>query len=196
DCQTSETILVNAAILLDVDLGADQSIELGTSTTLQAVVNVPVDSILSVAWTPPFDTSECPECLTQTVAPFVSTTYSVEVVSYNGCSDRDKMIVLVDRRRYVYVPNIFTPNGDGENDLFSIFARPGTVSKIKSLLLFDRWGEAVYTLYDFVPNDPALGWGGTLGGKAMNPGVFAWVMEVEFVDGVTETFAGDVTLMR
>ncbi|MBK7937563.1 MAG: gliding motility-associated C-terminal domain-containing protein [Lewinellaceae bacterium] len=196
DCETSETILVNAAVLLDVDLGDDQSIELGTSTILQAVVNVPLDSILSVAWTPPFDTSECPGCLTQTVAPFVSTTYSVEVVAQNGCTDRDKIIVAVDRRRYLYIPNIFSPNGDGSNDLFSIQARPGTVSKIKSLQLFDRWGEAVYTLYDFVPNDPAIGWGGKFGSQQMNPGVFAWVMEVEFIDGVIETFAGDVTLMR
>ncbi|HRI59113.1 MAG TPA: gliding motility-associated C-terminal domain-containing protein, partial [Saprospiraceae bacterium] len=196
DCQRMETILINAAIPLVVELGDNQTIEQGGSTIIQAIVNVPQDSILSVAWTPPFDSSECPECLTQTVAPLVSTTYSVHVTALNGCDDEDKIVVIVDRRRHIFIPNVFSPNGDGDNDIVGVFAKPGTVRSIKSFRIFDRWGEAVYTLENFAPNDPTLGWDGRLNGQPMNPGVFVWYVEVEFIDGVVELYEGDVTIVR
>ena len=196
DCQKTEIILVNAAIHLNVELGNNQIIELGSSATLQAIVNVPFDSILSVAWTPPFDTTDCTTCLTQVVAPFVSTTYSVLVEALNGCTDEDKVTIIVDRRRHLYIPNVFSPNGDGENDFFGILAKAGTVRSIKSLQVYDRWGEAVYVNTNFAPNNPAIGWDGKLNGQPMAPAVFVWVVEVEFIDGVVEVFSGDVSLLR
>jgi hypothetical protein len=54
----------------------------------------------------------------------------------------------------------------------------------------------MYTITDFQPNDPTLGWNGTFRGDDMNPGVFVWYMEVEFIDGVVELYKGDVTLLR
>jgi len=149
-----------------------------------------------VVWTPPFDSSECPQCLTQVVAPLVSTTYAVQVTSLNGCNDEDKVVVIVDRRRHIYVPNVFTPNEDGENDLIGIFAKPGTVKNIKSFQIFDRWGEGVYFNENFEPNDPTIGWDGRLKGQILNPGVFVWYAEIEFIDGVVELFEGDVTIIR
>jgi gliding motility-associated-like protein len=196
DCQQEETIVVNPAVILHVSLGDDQIIALGESALLQAVVNVPEDSIDRVVWTPSFDGTACPQCLTQTAAPFVSTTYSIQVTANNGCRDEDKVIVYVDRRRYVYVPNVFSPNEDGVNDKFSVFAKEGTVKNIKSLQLFDRWGEAVYDLYNFQPNDPNIGWDGRFRNQPMNPGVYVWVLEVEFIDGVTEVYSGDVMVQR
>jgi gliding motility-associated-like protein len=117
-------------------------------------------------------------------------------VANNGCRDEDKVTVIVDRRRFVYVPNVFSPDKDGDNDWFSVFAKEGTVRNIKSLEVFDRWGNAMYTITDFQPNDPALGWNGTFRGDDMNPGVYVWYMEVEFIDGVVELYKGDVTLIR
>ena len=196
DCQQTEVIVVNAAIPVNVDLGDNINIGLGDEATLQAVVNVPLDSILSVVWTPPFDASECPGCLTQIVTPFVSTVYSVQVEALNGCSGQDKVTVIVDRRRLIYVPNVFSPNDDGANDLFSIFAKPGTVRKILSLQIFDRWGNALFLQEDFLPNSPTSGWDGSYKGEAMNPGVFVWVAEIEFADGEREIFKGDITIVR
>ncbi|TAK47027.1 MAG: T9SS type B sorting domain-containing protein [Saprospiraceae bacterium] len=88
------------------------------------------------------------------------------------------------------------PNGDGANDVFLIFAKPGTVKKIKSFLVFSRWGEAVFEYFNFQPNDPAYGWDGMYRGQPMKPAVFVWFAEVEFTDGGTELFEGDVTLVR
>lgn len=195
-CETSETILVNAPPQLIVELGDNIKISLGDNATLQAVVNVPLDSLASIIWTPLDSLSECPECLTQTVAPLISTTYSISVIGTNGCRDDDKVSVIVDRRRHLYLPNIFSPNGDGINDLFTVFAKPGTVRSIKTFQVFGRWGELVYSAPEFGPNEPGIGWDGNLRGQLMTPGVFAWMIEVEFIDGVTEVFNGDVTLSR
>lgn len=199
DCQQTDVIVVNAATLLSVDLGDDVNISLGDSTTLQATVNVPIDSILSVVWSPPMlDSTECvpSPCLTQVVTPFISTVYTLHVQALNGCTAQDHVRVNVDRHRDIYVPNVFSPNGDGANDLFTIYARPGSVSKILSLQVFDRWGEAIITLKDFQPNSPTVGWDGSNKGQPMNPAVFVWVAEIEFIDGHREVFKGDVTVLR
>lgn len=198
DCQQTDAVVINAAYQLDVDLGDDITIGLGENATLQATVNIPLDSILSVEWSPgPFDSTECVEpCLTPTITPLVTTVYTIEVQSLNGCIDRDALTVFVDRRRQIYVPNVFTPNSDGANNLFSVFAKPGSVAKIHSLQVFDRWGDAVFLAKDFLPNDPSIGWNGVFKGKPVNPAVFVWVAEIEFIDGQREVFKGDVTVVR
>jgi len=200
DCQATDQIAVDPAMPIDVDLGDDIHIELGDNATLQATINVPIDSVLSVVWSTllPFDTSDCstPACLTQTVTPLFSTVYTIQVQGLNGCTGQDKVAVFVDRRRQIYVPNVFTPNEDGANDLFTIYAKPGSVSKVISLQVFDRWGEAMIALKDFMPNSPTIGWDGSYKGNPMNPGVYVWVAEIEFIDGQREIFKGDVTVVR
>lgn len=196
DCQRTEIILVNPAYKVKVDLGDDQLINLGDSITLKAIVNVPFDSILSVVWNPSFVNPDCGNCLEQTVVPFISTTYSIKVTAANGCAADDKMQVKVNRRKYVYVPNVFTPGNDNNNAKFSIFAKPGTVKNIRSFQIFDRWGEMVFTQKDFQPNNPEIGWDGKLNGSELSPAVFVWYAEVEFIDGVIELYKGDVTLVR
>ncbi len=196
DCQQTEIIVVNASIPVTVDLGPDQTISLGGTTILQAVVNLPLDSILLVAWTPPFDTSDCTNCLEQIVTPFASTTYSVKITALNGCSGTDKITVIVDRSLDLFKPNIFSPNGDGENDLFRIFAKPGLVRQFKSFQIFDRWGELIYAFDQAFTPDDNVGWDGKFDGRLMNPGVFIWVIEVEFANGEKQTVTGNVTLAR
>ena len=196
DCETTEIILINTPVPLSVDLGDDVNIELGDMATLQAIVNVPFDSLASVIWTPLATDAECPQCLTQDVFPLISTTYMIQVVDNNGCRDEDMVVVKVDRRRHVYIPNVFTPNEDGFNDKFSVFPKPGTVRSIRSLAIFDRWGEQLFVAENFNPYDGLIGWDGTFKGQPLNPGVFVWVVEVEFIDGVVELYKGDVTISR
>lgn len=195
-CTQTDIIVINAVTPLDVDLGDDLEVELGDEVVLQALVNVPVDSISTVVWTPAQLQQECPECLTFNVVPFVSTVYSIRVESLNGCVDQDEVVVTVDQIRHIYFPNVFSPNGDGENDVFSIFAKPGSVNNIISLKIFDRWGEQLFVLENFQPNNPTVGWDGSYRGQPLTPGVFVWVAEVEFADGEKQTYKGDVTIVR
>jgi gliding motility-associated-like protein len=178
---------------LIVYIEGDHVILLGDSARLEALVTVPADSLDLVSWQPSALLS-CDSCLSPIAHPVETTTFSVTVEN-NGCRATDEMTIFVKRNHPVYVPNAFSPNGDGLNDVFTIYAGPQT-ARIKSFLVFNRWGETVYTYKDFAPNDPAAGWDGTHRGKPMNPSVFTWFAEIEFIDGYTEVLEGDVTLVR
>ena len=67
---------------------------------------------------------------------------------------------------------------------------------IKSFQVFSRWGNLVYEYADFLPNTPAHGWDGTFQSQVMNPDVFVWYAEVEFIDGEVIVLKGDVALIR
>ncbi|MCB0642045.1 MAG: gliding motility-associated C-terminal domain-containing protein [Phaeodactylibacter sp.] len=173
--------------------GGGNVIRLGDSIELAALVNVPDSQIDSISWSPPLILS-CDTCLNPTAYPLETTTFSVMVES-NGCTDADALQIIVDKNRAVYVPNGFSPNGDGTNDIFYINAGP-QVRRIRSFLVFNRWGETVFQYYQFEPNNPAYGWDGTFRGKLMDPAVFTWFAEIEFIDDRVEVFKGDVTLVK
>ncbi len=193
-CSVEGGIAINAPLAVSVELGNDVTIELGDNTTLNALVNVDPDSLAAIIWNPTI--IEQPDSLKLKVYPIITTTYAVSVTDENGCEDSDQVTVFVDRRKGVYVPNAFSPNGDGLNDVFMIFAKENQVKNIRSFLVFDRWGETVWQYYNFQPNDPAFGWDGEHRGQQMNPAVFVWFAEVEFVDGQVELFEGDVVLVK
>ena len=118
-CAASEIIFINSPIPVLVDLGDDLFIEFGSDTTFQVIVNVPYDSLTSILWQP-LESLECPECQTQNVAPLITSTYSVSVTDVNGCTDEDALTVYVDRSKNIYVPNAFSPNGDGQNNFVAV----------------------------------------------------------------------------
>jgi gliding motility-associated-like protein len=165
---------------------------LGDSTELEALVNIPDYAYLR--WSPE-ELFECPDCPVQVVKPETTTTYSVEVRDSNNCKAVDYITVSIAKPRSVYVPTAFSPDGDGINDEFMIYAGDN-VASIRSFMIFDRWGNLVHSKENFPPNDPNFGWDGNFEGKPMNPAVFVYLIEVEFTDGWTEKIAGDLTLIR
>jgi gliding motility-associated-like protein len=194
DCEVKEIIMINVSIDINVDLGDDQVIIPGDTALIQALVNVPFDSLASITWTGLIN-PDCPTCLTQLVTPIITTAYTVSVSDAHGCSAQDSMNIFVERNIAIYVPNVFSPNGDGINDRLLISA--GTaVQEIESFTVFDRWGNMVYLNEHFLPNDPGEAWDGKHNGVTLNPGVYAFKMLVRFADGTTQIRYGDVTVMR
>jgi len=179
-------------VLLTVD---ETEISFGEEHQIVAQVNVADEDISQIIWSNG-ETLSCDDCLTPVARPFYTTDYKVDVVSKNGCQDEAFLRIYVDRERSVYVPNVFSPNNDGANDVFYIFAQEGTVEKVKTFNIFNRWGEPVFEAYNFQPNDPTFGWDGFFRGELMNGAVFTWFAEIEFVDGTEELFEGDVLLFR
>ncbi|MDZ4683124.1 MAG: gliding motility-associated C-terminal domain-containing protein, partial [Saprospiraceae bacterium] len=113
----------------------------------------------------------------------------------NGCTVGDDIWIRIDRRGGLYLPNAFSPNGDGLNDVF--FANTdASVRRITNLRIFDRWGGLVFERKDSPPNDPAAGWNGDIGGKPAGQGVYIYVIEVMRADGVAERYSGEVVLVR
>ncbi len=176
-----------------VYLEGNNVIYLGDSVLMEALLTLPADSLDLIEWEPDSLLS-CGDCLRPTAYPLETTTFTVRVEK-NGCPDSDQATIFVKRSHPIYVPNAFSPNADGINDVFMIFAG-SQVSRIKTFLVFSRWGEVVYQFEDFLPNDPTIGWDGTHRNQPMDPGVYTWFAEVEFIDGVTEIIEGDVILMR
>ena len=95
-----------------------------------------------------------------------NTEYTVSKNS-GGCAAKDKVTVFVIcNGNNVFVPDLFSPNGDGVNDIF--YPRGNGLFKVKGLKIFNRWGEAVFEKNSFNANDPAAGWDGMFRGTKLN----------------------------
>ncbi|MEL6142224.1 MAG: gliding motility-associated C-terminal domain-containing protein [Bacteroidota bacterium] len=95
----------------------------------------------------------------------------------------------------IFVPNVFSPNGDGFNDRFTLFGEPNQFT-IEELRIFTRWGEPVFIAFELLPNDLSVGWDGTHRGKSLNSGVFVFWAQVRYADGTTDIEKGEITLTR
>ncbi|GAB4245993.1 MAG: hypothetical protein Kow0027_06750 [Saprospiraceae bacterium] len=194
-CSLDTTIYLPYPEEVLVELGPDHFIDLGETVDLEAQLSIALSEVDTLWWLNLSDSVECPTCLSQTVAPLETTVYRIYVVDANGCMAEDKVTVWVNSRQPVYVPNAFSPNGDGTNDRLIFFAGP-EVARVRYWHIFDRWGNLVFQAEGFPANDPAFGWNGLFNGQPMNAAVFVWKAEVEFLDGRTEVLLGDVTLLR
>ncbi|TVR84201.1 MAG: hypothetical protein EA409_01445 [Saprospirales bacterium] len=197
-CLWSQSFIIEEPPLLTVDLGGDQVVELGERTTLVASVNVDPSSIIEWIWDPVVDPA-CPNCPEQIFTPDAITAVGVTVIDSFGCAASDQIRVFITVNRNVFLPNAFSPNLDGVNDRFGVYADPARVSSIREFRVFNRWGEQVFmreNIFEIGQLSEANSWDGRFNGEDLNPGIFTWFAVIEFADGVEETFQGEVLLMR
>jgi gliding motility-associated-like protein len=188
-CELALDISVLGPPDLFVDLGDDFEISLGETATITAISN---STNLNYSWNYA-DTSQTDEII---VTPYVSTLYSVAVFdTITQCSAEDAVFVWINKDRNIFVPNAFSPNNDGVNDDFGIYSGFG-IESIKSFRVFSRAGDLLHERLNAMPNDPFNHWDGKFQGQTLNPGVFVYVAEIEFVDGITEIFKGEVILVK
>ncbi|MEM7105693.1 MAG: gliding motility-associated C-terminal domain-containing protein, partial [Bacteroidota bacterium] len=191
-CEGTTQIFVDQPFELEVNLGEDFEITLGDIVTLNPFANT-FDS-LSYIWEPsPF--LSCLDCPNPEVFALDDVTLIVMIIDQNGCSASDDIFISVDKARHVFVPNAFSPNNDGVNDKFFINTNQ-SVSLIRTFRIMNRWGELIFEGNNLPSNDANFGWNGTFKGRLLNPGVFVYLAEIEFVDGVRIIYKGDVTLMK
>ena len=166
----------------------------GDSGTISIDVGVPENELRYVQWTPP-DQLSCDTCLTTNFSSDQSQNYRLDVEHLNGCAAFTTVQLLVAQNLDVYLPTAFSPDGNGTNDFFTVFAESRVV-QVRNMTLFDRWGEQVFRSDDFPPNEPELGWDGTFDGRPLNPAVFVYSITLLLNDNSEVTIKGDVTLMR
>jgi len=195
-CKLDTTFSISEPEELQVKLGNDVTVSLGEYATVSAQIFAPPGvGIKSVTWNyAPGCTDSVTYCKSFTYRPFDTYRHRIEVVDSNGCVARDEVLVVVKKARQVYVPNVFNPN-TSENYYVTVHAGID-VAKINSFFIFDRWGDEVFESLDFLPNEVSGGWDGTVRGQPGQLGVYVWYCEVEFIDGETKLFKGDVTLVR
>jgi gliding motility-associated-like protein len=191
-CQWQNQATIGEAENLNIIVSDDENLNLGDSIRLQVLINA--STVDSIIWTPAA-TLSCTNCETPIAKPLESTTYRVKVMANDGCIAEESVTLTVNRPEKIFLPNVFSPNNDGENDFFYPFAG-SDVAQIKSFRIFDRYGGLVFEQTDFQPNNPNLGWDGSKQNQPLNAGVFVWMIEVEFIDGQVDMKQGDVVILK
>ena len=128
---------------------------------------------------------------TPSISNLTSGTYSLTVTDSIGCTNTSIGIVNDQNNNcnyHVFLPNIFSPNGDSHNDIFKV---RGEGIKALSFVIYSRWGEKV-----FETNDPDIGWNGDYKGEKMNAGVFVYYLKATMINNELIEKQGNVTLVR
>ncbi|MEM1118819.1 MAG: gliding motility-associated C-terminal domain-containing protein [Bacteroidota bacterium] len=193
-CEANVDVNVPAPSGLSLELPEDIVLNLGEDLEIESNVDAP--TIVNYSWSNA-ESLSCSDCPNPMANPTRTTTYTLTVSDDNGCVKEGSVIVYLSTTRRVYAPNAFSPNGDGLNDLYTIFTSSDALS-LNTLKIYDRWGEKVYeSPKGFLPGDEFnFGWDGRFNGQEMPNGVYVYLAEITFIDGKTEVFTGDVTLSR
>lgn len=194
-CISREEVIVLPVRELEISLPVDSFfIQLGESVQLEVQANF---SSAVFLWDPP-ETLTDPTAPQTLATPFRTTDYVVTVTDDKGCIQIDTVFVAVEveREEGIYLPNAFTPDGSGHNDVFRLRVNNPGVEKIKEFRVYDRWGEAVFIAADCEPNTGLCAWDGTFRGQAAAVDVYVFYVEIEFVDGQNKILKGEVNLIR
>ncbi len=144
---------------------------------------------LTYNWTPNNGTLACPSCSNTVVNPTVTTQYIVFVSNSPYCKVQDTVNVIVDVNcGDFFIPNVFSPNGDGLNDVINVHGR---CIQTFNLQIFNRWGEKV-----FETSTLSESWDGTFRGQKMDTGVFVYKADGVSIDGQSFKLKGNITLIR
>ncbi len=191
-CDSLVTVTVNSFPSLHLTMPMDTTIQIGASILLETSANS--TGTLDFIWSP-LDGLSCSSCPDPIANPLDTIRYTLAVTDANGCTTEGSVTVRVNEVCRIRVPNVFTPNGDGSNDLFRPILDP-CVRNVRLWRILNRWGETVFTQTDLAASDPTLGWDGNASGKPQPSDVLIWMAEFEYFDGRRETKHGEVSLLR
>ena len=167
----------------------DILLPLGQSITLNPQVT---GDINSYSWSPGKGLSD--STIHDPIAsPSNTTLYTLTVKTAQGCAASATIKVEVYGK--LSIPNAFTPNGDGKNDIFYVLGGPPG-SSIRDLSVYNRWGQKVFQVHDGVTADPAFGWNGMYNGAPAPTGAYIYSLTIRFADGTQQQLQGTVILVR
>ncbi len=174
-----------------IKAGPDQSVAVGSSVTLSPVISPDVNRI---SWTPSTWLS-CSNCASPVAAPKQTITYTLRVTNEGGCTSSDQVTLSVfcDNSN-LFMPNTFSPNGDGNNDIF--YPRGKGLFRIKTLRIFNRWGEIVFEGTNFDANDASKGWDGRYKNQPAPQDVYVYSIDIICENQVVLNYKGNIALIR
>ena len=195
-CVAADTIEVIASPLLSFSVPGEYVVELGDSVLITIAGNIDEPG-LTFEWSPAGILS-CPTCSASYATPTNDTIVTIQITDADSCVyfletyiDVTTDTIIIDE---IFVPNVFSPNGDGTNDYWRIFSKLDN-THVQNLYVYDRWGTLVFYKENYVLNT-FMGWDGKFNGNMMNPGVFVYQANVTLGDGREAKVKGDVTLLR
>lgn len=185
---TLQTVIVNP--LPTVIMPPTLTVQNGFPLTIPATYT---PNTISWIWSPATGLS-CTNCPTPDAGPRFDTFYQVYFTDNNGCSNTGSiMVYVICKNANLFIPNTFSPNGDGSNDVF--YPRGRGLERVKLLRIFNRWGEVVFEKRDFPVNDASSGWNGSFKGKTPQPDVYVYQAEVFCENGDIIKLNGNIALV-
>ena len=191
-CMYQDTVIITAAQNNSVFLKEQYKIKLGDIITLYPEFNFDTAKIKRFNWSP--QEGILYHTLYPVIQPDESTKYTLTLELDSMCEISAGTRVIVSRPD-VYIPNVFTPNNDGTNDVFRVFGGL-EVETVEKMIIYNRWGDVVYQHNDFSLMDPSGTWDGNRKGKKEMPGVYVYLVKIRFINGTTKIYKGSLTLLR
>jgi gliding motility-associated-like protein len=146
-------------------------------------------------WWTPGQFLSCNSCATPVVTPDYTKQYSLVAQNEYACTDTAIALIRTHTGSGVRIPNAFTPNTDGKNDIFYVMTGPD-VKLIKNFAVYNRWGNKVFEVQQCLPNDPRFGWNGKQNGQDAPSAAYVYYVTLTLVDGKEQTVKGTIVLVR
>lgn len=161
---------------------------IGAAITLNPQLNFMGNTYI---WTPELYL-DCTDCLSTISTPQESIVYTFSTSDEYGCVlEKSISLKVMAIENEVFIPNTFSPNGDGQNEYFMVYGK--TIKNIKLMRIYDRWGSLLFAQANL---RNTKGWNGASHQKQLMNGVYVYQLQIEFNDGEIKTYSGDLTLKR
>ncbi len=171
-------------------------VQTGSTLPMSNYVHLSPDTFKTYVWTPSTGLN-CNNCPDPVVTVAGNQLYTLKATTVYGCSDTDYMYIKTFcQNSQVYIPNAFTPDGDGRNDVLMV--RGSGIKIVKNFRIYNRWGQVVFERANFNVNDPQFGWNGKVRNtnEFSPPDVYVYYCEVLCDDDVAFTYQGNITLVK
>ncbi len=192
-CTATFTFSLQDPPVLSVELGPSLELDMGTIYTIQALPSQ--NGPFSYQWSPT-EGIDCSTCPSPVLTAEKDITYVLVLTNASGCTATGSLLLRIKKSENIYVPNVFSPNGDGENDFLPIYGSESISQTVNLFQVYDRWGSLLFERRDFGLNDASSGWDGKCRGKYVLPGVYVWLAELRLSDGSLVKKSGEVTVVR
>ncbi|MBC7411633.1 MAG: gliding motility-associated C-terminal domain-containing protein [Bacteroidia bacterium] len=141
----------------------------------------------SYSWTPT-DSLNCTNCANPKATPYKDIEYVISATDYNGCVTKDSVKIKIKIPNDIFIPDVFSPNGDGENDV--LYVRGESIIDLL-FVVYDRWGNIV-----FQTTNKNKGWNGLYNGSNAEEGVYVYFANAKLITGKEVNKKGDITLIK
>ncbi len=193
-CLVSKDIEVPATQAFSLEVEPELMIRFGQTKTLTFETSLDDSEVGYIEWSDP----EGEILGTDRELDFVGKQIefiNLWVENLNGCEVLAQIKIDLSFEVDIYYPNVFSPNNDGNNDLFILYNN-GFPEMADDLKIFDRSGELIYKSSTTEFNETKVGWDGTFNGKPCQPGVYVFILQYTLMNGSTQTISGSITLVR
>ena len=192
-CEFAQDVFISNQKDFTIDLGPTLQIEQYYRTIVRATSSLVV---ANYSWSSSGGThSTCPDCSFFELKIENSELIVLHATSLEGCIATDSVFIEMTPSKRVYIPNAFSPNGDGINDDFELF-NVGEVERVSYFKVFNRQGVKLFDVEQVDTSDALRLWNASVEKHKYNPGAYIYMIGLQFKDGTTQEFKGDISVIH